>query len=369
MEDTALRRYEAVLNRQGEVFNGVPLENRGGWNRLFLSLAHGARGLGLLADATGASLRKMIVEFVVNESARTIETTTLERVIHNQFGLSVSNYAEEMAKDGAWGGFTEIAAVALKFGCIFEVYEKPDGNFKHLSGFGPEGPGVVRLAFTGRDNYRYLAAATEIVVGGQGRSPDPPAATASPDPPAANRTEDPSFDGRSLIGRPVLKWFSEVPAWFGGWVSAVHPPDPDLSDSRWLFTAKYEDDNCEDLELEELEAIIQLADPPRHVHLYKTSEWKNLRNITKTPGRATTLVTSTARIVLALESFFVSCTSAISHERAPRESLGNSNNGSHRQGRPRAPAGQKPNAASLHSDEAPQRGTVQRRLARGLPRA
>ena len=75
------------------------------------------------------------------------------------------------------------------------------------------------------------------------------------------------------------KWFSEVPAWFGGWVSAARPPDPDLSDSRWLFTVKYEDDDCENLELEELGAIIQLADPPHHVHLYKTSEWKNLQKL------------------------------------------------------------------------------------------
>ena len=30
MEDTALRRYGAALDRQGYVFNGVPLENRGG---------------------------------------------------------------------------------------------------------------------------------------------------------------------------------------------------------------------------------------------------------------------------------------------------------------------------------------------------
>ena len=35
MEDTALRRYGAVLDRQGEVFNGVPLENRGEGNYLF----------------------------------------------------------------------------------------------------------------------------------------------------------------------------------------------------------------------------------------------------------------------------------------------------------------------------------------------
>ena len=114
MEDTALRRYGAVLDRQGEVFNGVPLENRGEGNCLFLSLAHGARELGLLANVTGASLRKMIVEFVVKESARTIGTTTLGTAVHDQLGLSVSDYAERMAQDGAWGCFTEIAAFALK---------------------------------------------------------------------------------------------------------------------------------------------------------------------------------------------------------------------------------------------------------------
>ena len=109
----------------------------------------------------------------------------------------------------------------------------------------------------------YLAAASDIVVVDQGRSPDPP---------AANRAEYPGFDGRSLIGRPVLKWFSEVPAWFGGWVSAARPPDLDLSVPRWLFTVKYEDGDCEDLKLEELKAVIQTSDPPHHVHLYKTSE-------------------------------------------------------------------------------------------------
>ena len=100
----------------------------------------------------------------------------------------------------------------------------------------------------------------------------------SPDPPAANRAEDPGFDGRSLIGRPVLKWFSEVPAWFGGWIFAARPHGSDPSDSRWLFTVKYEDGDCEGLELEELEAIVQPGDPPHHVHLYKTSEWKNFGN-------------------------------------------------------------------------------------------
>ena len=54
-----------------------------------------------------------------------------------------------MAKDGVWGGNTEIAAIALKSGGIIGVYEKPNGNFKQLFKFGPEGPRAVRLAFTG----------------------------------------------------------------------------------------------------------------------------------------------------------------------------------------------------------------------------
>ena len=54
----------------------------------------------------------------------------------------------------------------------------------------------MRPAFNGRDHFEYLAAATEVVAVGQGRSLDPP---------EANRAEDPSFDGRPLIGRPVLK--------------------------------------------------------------------------------------------------------------------------------------------------------------------
>ena len=116
MEDTALRRCGAVLDRQGEVFNGVPLENRSEGNCLFSSLADGARGLGPLAGVTGASLRKMIVEFVVKESARTIGTTTLGTAVHDQLGLSVSDYAESMSQDGAWGCFTEVAAFALTFG-------------------------------------------------------------------------------------------------------------------------------------------------------------------------------------------------------------------------------------------------------------
>ena len=114
--DTALRRYGAVLDRQGEVFNGVPLENRGEGNCFFLSLAYGARELGLLADVTGTSLRRTIVEFVVNESARTIGTTALGTAVHDRFALSVSDYAVKMAKDGAWGCSTEIAAFALKLG-------------------------------------------------------------------------------------------------------------------------------------------------------------------------------------------------------------------------------------------------------------
>ena len=127
---------------------------------------------------TGASLRKMIVEFVVKESARTIGTTTLGTAVHDQLGLSVSDYAEDMSQDGAWGCFTEVAAFALTFGCIVEVYEKHNGNFRQLFEFGPAGrAAVVRLAFNGRDHFEYLAAATEIAVGDQGRPPDPTAAT------------------------------------------------------------------------------------------------------------------------------------------------------------------------------------------------
>ena len=139
MEDSALRRYGAVLDRQGEVFNGVPLENRGEGNCLFLSLAHGARKLGLLADVTGASLPKMIVEFVIKKSSRTIGTTALGTAVHDLLGLSVSDYAERIAQDGAWGCFTEIAAFALKLECIVEIYEKHNGNFKQMFEFGPAG--------------------------------------------------------------------------------------------------------------------------------------------------------------------------------------------------------------------------------------
>ena len=98
----------------------------------------------------------------------------MERAALDQVILSILDYAEKMTKDGAWGGFTEIAAFAPKFECIAEVYSKPDGNFKQLFEFGPEGPGVVRLAFTGGDHYRYLAAAADFVLVGQGPSPEPP---------------------------------------------------------------------------------------------------------------------------------------------------------------------------------------------------
>ena len=139
MEDATLQRYGAVLDRQGGVFNGVPLKNRGGGDCHFLSLAHGARGLCLLADATSASSRKTTTEFTANESARKIGATALERKIHGQFSLSVLDYAEEMAKGGVWGGFTEIAEFALKSGCVVEVYEKSNGNFKQLLEFGQKG--------------------------------------------------------------------------------------------------------------------------------------------------------------------------------------------------------------------------------------
>ena len=87
MEDATLQRSGAALDRQGGVFNGVPLKNRGGGDCHFLSLAHGARGLCLLADATSASSRKTTTEFTANESARKIGATALERKIHGQFSL------------------------------------------------------------------------------------------------------------------------------------------------------------------------------------------------------------------------------------------------------------------------------------------
>ena len=50
--------------------------------------------------------------------------------------MGVSDYAEEMAKDGVWGGYTDIAAFSLMLGCPVEVYEKSDGTFKRLFDFG-----------------------------------------------------------------------------------------------------------------------------------------------------------------------------------------------------------------------------------------
>ena len=58
----------------------------------------------------------------------------------------------------------------------------------------------------------------------------------------------------------------------------------DLSDSRWLFTVKYEDDDCEDLELEELKAIIQPADPPNHVHQQDKRVEKASETLRRCPG-------------------------------------------------------------------------------------
>ena len=112
-----------------------------------------------------------------------------------------------------------------------------------------------------------------------------------------------------------------MPAWLGGWVFAARPPDSDLSDSQWLFTVKYENGDCEELELEELEAITQPAESPHHVNLYKTSKWKNFENFTQMSRRASALVTSTARIVLALETFKASSNSTQSNKRAPRKSF------------------------------------------------
>ena len=80
----------------------------------------------------GASLRTSIFGFIANESARAIWTTALRRAVHDQFSLPVSEYENSLAKGRAWGGFTEIAAFALKSGCIVEVHEKLAGNFKQL---------------------------------------------------------------------------------------------------------------------------------------------------------------------------------------------------------------------------------------------
>ena len=55
-------------------------------------------------------------------------TTALGTAVQDQFGLSVPDYAEKIAKHGVWGCFTEIAAIALKLECIVEVYEKHNGK-------------------------------------------------------------------------------------------------------------------------------------------------------------------------------------------------------------------------------------------------
>ena len=67
-----------------------------------------------------------------------------------------------------------------------------------------------------------------------------------------------------------------VPAWFGGRVTKASPPSSDPSESRWLFRLDYEDDDHEELELEELEAVLQPPDPEGR-QLHCSNEWRKLR--------------------------------------------------------------------------------------------
>ena len=101
----------------------MPRENSGGGDCLFLGLADGARELGLLASATGASMRQAIVALVVNEGHHHAlgRTTTPGSAIFDEFAVPILDYTEEMAKDGFFWGFTGIVAFALKFSCIVEV--------------------------------------------------------------------------------------------------------------------------------------------------------------------------------------------------------------------------------------------------------
>ena len=76
----------------------------------------------------------------------------------------------------------------------------------------------------------------------------------------------------------MLKWFPAVRAWFGGWVTEARPPSSDSSESRWLFGVDYEDEDHEDLELEELEAVLQPPDPKGH-QLHSSNEWRKLKKL------------------------------------------------------------------------------------------
>ena len=85
--------------------------------------------------------------------------------------------------------------------------------------------------------------------------------------------DDTLTDHASLVGRRVLKYFANPGAWFGGVVTAHHPP---VGRQQGLFHVRYEDGDAEDLTLEELLDIIRPPDT-HPTHLLGTSDWTAFR--------------------------------------------------------------------------------------------
>ena len=219
-----------------------------------------------------------------------------------------------MAKDGVWGGFTEIAACSPMPRCPVEIHGKSDGTFKQLFEFGPKNgtDQIARVVFTGGDHYRYLeAGGPGLMAVGQGPSADPPTAD--------SRAEDPDFAAApSSVGRCSSGSLLSEPGSAAGSPRPVRPPPIRAS----LGGCSGSTTRTRTTRTSSWRSSRQSFSPQirRDISCTVRMSGENLKSSTKTSGRAFSTAASTARIEPASKSFTASRGPARSRSKASRRS-------------------------------------------------
>jgi hypothetical protein len=92
--------------------------------------------------------------------------------------------------------------------------------------------------------------------------------------------DDADFDGTTLVGRWVMKFFKEENNWFLGQITGASPPKPeDPEDEGWVFHVKFEDGDEGDYPRTLIEADILPPETGKATGLHKAQDWPMLKKI------------------------------------------------------------------------------------------
>ena len=96
----------------------------------------------------------------------------------------------------------------------------------------------------------------------------------------SNQDDDADFDGATLVGRWVMKFFQEDNNWFLGQITEASPPVPeDPEDEGWLFHVRFNDGDEGDYPRTIIEADILPPETGEASGLHRAQHWPLLKKI------------------------------------------------------------------------------------------